>query len=202
MSVTLYLEGAATGPDSKESKIRCREGFRKLLEKCGFKERMPRLFASGPRSFAFDDFKTAIANMQSGDFIAMWIDSEDPVENLNATWEHLKKRDGWDKPKGANDDQVLFMTTCMETLIIADRSALAQHYQKLQDSALPPVEGLETRRRQDTQESLFKATHDCTNAYRKTKRSFEVLSKLDPDTLARHLPSFARTRRILQQNLK
>ncbi len=40
MSATIFLEG---GGDSKELHIRCREGFRQLLEKCGFKGRMPRL---------------------------------------------------------------------------------------------------------------------------------------------------------------
>lgn len=43
MSAVLYLEGGASGADSKELQIRCREGFRKLLEKSGHKGRMPRL---------------------------------------------------------------------------------------------------------------------------------------------------------------
>ena len=33
VSASIYLEG---GGDSKELHIRCREGFRKLLENCGF----------------------------------------------------------------------------------------------------------------------------------------------------------------------
>ena len=201
MSVHLYLEGAAIGPDSKESKIRCREGFRKLLEKCGFK-RMPRLYACGSRSVTFDDFKIGIGNKTPEDFIAMWIDSEDPVQDLNATWEHLKKRDNWPKPNGAYDEQVLFMTTCMETLIVADHDTLALHYHKLQDSALPKSQNLESRHRSDIQGSLIKATRNCTNAYAKNKRSFEILSKLNPDTLEKRLPSFARTRRILKEKLK
>ena len=90
----------------------------------------------------------------------------------------------------------------METLVVADRDTLAKHYVDLQNSALPPVVSLESRHRHDIQESLFSATRNCTNAYAKNKRSFEILSKLNPDTLAKHLPSFARTRRILQLKLK
>ena len=120
MSATLYLEGGASGADSKDLQIRCREGFRKLLEKCGYKKRMPRLFASGSRDDAFDDFKFALAGKGAGDYVALWIDSEDPLADLEATWEHLRRRDNWTKPAGATDDQVLFMTTCMETSLLSN----------------------------------------------------------------------------------
>lgn len=202
MSATLYLEAGASGADSKDLQIRCRQGFRKLLESCGFKGRMPRLSASGSRNAAFDDFKTAFA--QPGrDYVALWIDSEDPLTDVEATWNHLKRRDeNWTRPAGATDAQVLFMTTCMETLIVADRTALEAHYgAKLQLSALPPLPGLEDRPRHDVQDTLALATRNCANAYAKGKRSFEILAKLAPDTLAKHLPSFVRTRRILDQRL-
>ena len=113
MSAHLYIEGG----ESKEDQIRCREGFRKLLEKAGFSGRMPRLTACGGRGSAFDDFKTAHARLKIGNYIAMLIDSEDPVADLEKTWDHLNSRDQWDKPAGATDEQVLFMTTCMETWI-------------------------------------------------------------------------------------
>ena len=51
------------------------------------------------------------------------------------------------------------------------------------------------------QDKLCKATRDCTNAYTKGKRSFEVLGKLTPDELEKHLPSFRRVRRILKKKL-
>lgn len=53
--------------------------------------------------------------------------------------------------------------------------------------------GLDTRK--------FRATRNCKNAYAKGKRSFEILGKLDPDVLAKHLPSFSRVRRILKEKL-
>jgi len=204
VSATLYLEGGATGPDSKELKIRCREGFRRLLEKCGYGQqgRMPRLVACGSRGSAFDDFKTALGALANGDYVALWIDSEDPMADIEASWAHLSARDNWTRPADATDDQVIFMTTCMETLIVADHTALADHYgAKLQTNALPPLVGLESRLRHDVQGNLVHATRNCKNAYSKGKRSFEVLAKLLPATLEMYLPSFVRTRRILNQTL-
>ena len=82
MSNAIYLEG---GGDSRDVQIRCREGFRKLLERCGYAGRMPRLVACGGRGAAFDAFKTALVRARKGDFVALWIDSEDPVADLEAT---------------------------------------------------------------------------------------------------------------------
>ena len=195
---TIYIEG---GGDSKELHTRCRKGFRKLLENCGFTGYMPRLVACGGRDSAFDDFKIAHANKSNSDYVAMLIDSEDPLKDLDA-WDHLKTRDGWDKPLGSENDQVLFMTTCMETWIVADRDALTKHYgDKLQESALPPLYDLESRSRHDIQNNLFHATRDCSNAYKKGKRSFDVLEKLSPDELELYLPSFVRVKQILENRL-
>lgn len=198
MSAHLYVEGG----ESKEDQIRCREGFRKLFEKAGFSGRMPRLSACGGRGSVFDDFKTAYALRKVGDYIAMLVDSEDPVEDLERTWDHLNRRDQWDKPAGAIDEQVLFMTTCMETWIIADRRALQEHYgHRLQENALPPLANLENRNRHEVYDKLVHASRNCSNAYRKGKRSFELLAKLDPAVLKQHLPSFARVDRILKAKL-
>ncbi|HRF12942.1 MAG: DUF4276 family protein [Candidatus Accumulibacter phosphatis] len=198
MSAHLYVEGG----ESKEDQIRCREGFRKLFEKAGFSGRMPRLSACGGRGSVFDDFKTAYALRKVGDYIAMLVDSEEPVEDLERTWEHLNRRDQWDKPVGASDEQVLFMTTCMETWIVTDRRALQEHYgHSLQENALPPLTNLENRNRHEVHDKLVHASRNCANAYRKGKRSFELLAKLDPAVLKKHLPSFVRVDRILKAKL-
>jgi hypothetical protein len=200
VSTHIYIEGA----DSKEDQIRCREGFRRLLEKLGFaaQKRMPRLSACGGRDSAFDDFKTALSCAGAGHFVALLIDSEDPVASLEQTWAHLKMRDGWDKPTGASDEQVLFMTTCMETWIVADRETLRKHYgHKLQENALPPPNNLESRDRSDVHDKLAHATRDCANAYEKGKRSFVLVGELSPAALEPLLPSFARAKRILYARL-
>lgn len=103
MSARIYIEG---GGDSKELHIRCRAGFRQLLESCGFGGRMPRLISCGGRGAVFDDFKTAQANASEGEYVAMLIDSEEPLANIEQTWAHLKQRkqDGWDRPPDADDE--------------------------------------------------------------------------------------------------
>jgi hypothetical protein len=200
VSATIYVEG---GGDSPELQARCREGMRKLLvEKCGFAGRRPRLFASGGREAAFDDFRTAHKNGQPTDYVAMLIDSEDPVADVEAAWAHLAARDKWQRPAGASDEQVLLMVTGMETWIVTDRAALARHYgKKLQESALPARANMGARQRHAVQAGLVSATRKCANAYAKGKRSFEVLAELDPAVLAQHLPSFVRVVRILNESL-
>ncbi len=74
----IYVEG---GGGSKELAVRCREGFRKLLENAGFTGRIPRIVACGGRDEAYDDFKNALA---SGKYarLALIVDSEDPVQDI------------------------------------------------------------------------------------------------------------------------
>lgn len=198
MNAIIYLEG---GGDSKELHTRCREGFRRLLERCEFQGRMPRLVACGGRASTYADFVSEFTN-GNRDFVALLIDSEDPLANLDDTWAHLLAHDGWQQPNGAIDDQVLFMTTCMETWLIGDRSALRGHYgSRFQESALPPLNNLESKSRHTVQASLAHATRNCTNAYAKGKRSFDVLAIVAPTILEKHLPSFARVRGILDAKL-
>jgi hypothetical protein len=163
---------------------------------------MPRLVACGGRDTAFDAFKIALVMKPAGQLVALWIDSEEPLADLEAAWAHVQQRDRWARPEGAEDEQVLFMTTCMETWFVADRAALQAHFGNgLQASALPPLNGLEDRPRHDVQDKLMHATRNCSNPYAKGKRSFEVLGKLDPGGLADRLPSFLRVRRILNARL-
>ena len=194
----IYLEGGGgKGLDS-----RCREAFNKLLKKCGYEGRMPKLTASGGRNSAYGDFTTAHKNASGQDYIAMLVDSEDPVKDINTPWTHLLNREGWDTPPGAKDNQVLLMATCMETWIVADRSALSSHHgQCLQESALPTVNGLESRDRHAVQDSLFRATKNCPGPYGKGKKSYELLGEIDPAAIEPLLPSFERARAILNGKL-
>jgi hypothetical protein len=199
----IFLEG---GGDSKELHVRCREGFRKLLEQCGFGGRLPRLNACGGRGSVFEDFSTEHSNNTRGNYVAMWIDSEEAMSDIEAAWQHLANVTSvpkWTKPVGASDDQVLFMTTCMETYIVADHAALKQHYGgKLQQSALPAVnKDLEQRSRREVQDKIVHATRYCSNGYAKGKRSFEILGRITPAVLQKYLPSFVRACRILTAKL-
>ncbi len=204
MNAYLYLEGGASGANSKELSIRCQQAFHTLLDQMGFKGRKPRLVACGGRSAVYDRFCTALKLGGNG-YVALWIDSEEPMLNTEDAWKHLKQVTTvppWDKPTGAEDEQVLFMTTCMETWIVADRAALRKHFKhELNENPLPALLNLESRSRGDVQDALERATQNCRNAYAKGKRSFDALEKLDPAVLKQHLTSFARVDRILKAKL-
>ncbi|MES2705346.1 MAG: DUF4276 family protein [Verrucomicrobiota bacterium] len=199
MKTVIFIEGGAKA--SRDMKIRCQQAFHKLLAKMELpKGRSPGLIACGSRNDVYDRFCIEL-NSRNGSFAAMWIDSEKPVSDPENPWEHLRQNDKWQQPDGVVDDQVLLMTTCMETWIVADRESLRTHYgRKLQESALPPLHELERRAPHDLAERLTHATRNCSNAFSKGKRSFEILATLSIAALE-PLPSFARILRILKTRL-
>jgi len=190
VSAYIYLEGGASGAGSKYLNSRCQEAFHKLLDRMGFTGRKPRLVACVGRDAVYDRF--VIQHSQNSvSYVAMWIDSEEPITNATAAWEHLQKVttvSPWAQPAGTQDEQVLFMTTCMETWVVTDRATLSEHYgSELQETALPPLVNMESRGRHDIQNSLEHATRNCGNTYEKGKRSFEILGKPSPAILEQHL---------------
>lgn len=193
----IYVEG---GGNAKIDNA-CKKGFHQLLENVGFKGRVPRIVACGSRDVAYDRFKTAI---NAGITALLIVNSEDPASDISKTWEHLKKRDSWERPAKANDEQVLLMTTCMETWVIADIEVLRKIFPKcLNENPIPkpsPLSELEKLDRHAMQDALDTATRSCTNAYKKGKRSFALLAQLSPATLKR-LPSFQRMHTILDRDL-
>lgn len=193
----LYIEG---GGDSKELHSRCREAFRKLLERAGFAGRMPRMVACGSRSEAYDDFRTSHLRAV-GEYVALLIDSEEPVADSERPWAHLVGHDQWERPNGAVDDQALLMITSMETWIACDHEALRQRFgQNVRLNALPPLHDIEHRSRADVFAALRAATRECTAVYAKGAIAFEVMSLVSPDALE-HLPGFARVKRVLEARL-
>ncbi len=201
MRAVIYVEGG--GEDSSLDSA-CREGFSKLLAKCGFEGRMPRVRPFGSRQDTYDAFATA-HRQGKAEYVALLLDSEDPVKDIERPWEHLanRKDDKMPKPEGATDEQALLMATCMETWIVADREALGRIYKGdcLQKTALPALTDLEGRDRHKVQDALVHATRRCKNGYEKGRRSFRTLEEIDPAQLRKSLPSFVRAERILNDKL-
>ncbi len=204
----LFAEGGGSGPDSKNLSIQCREGFKKLLVKSGLKESSFKVRARGSRKKAYDDFVTA-HNQKQIPYIALLVDSEDPIVDIEKTWDHLKARPGdeWPRPDGATDEQVLLMATCMETWIVADQEGLKRYFEAYKPcvryKSLPSTVNLEARDRHTVQDALTIATKDCGNYYAKNKRSFEALANINPKVLeSLPLPSFVRILRILRRKLR
>ena len=190
VSVTIYVEG---GGDSKELQSRCREGFSKLIKKLGFSGRMPKIVACGARDKAYLRFNTAVTSAKNDEYPILLVDSEDPI--TLGPWDHLKARDKWNRPAGAEDDQAQMMATCMETWIMADRVALRKVFGPcLREGTLIPVNDLEERSRQELLVALKSATNDCgkSRGYAKGMRSFQILAELNPKSLEQNLPYFCR----------
>jgi hypothetical protein len=187
--VRIYIEG---GGDSRSLHIKCREGFRKLLEKAGFSGRMPATKACGNRRAAYDDFCTAVTVASPDEYPILLVDSESAV--TLEPWSHLHDRDKWTRPPQMEDEQAQLMVQCMETWCVADRQAMRRVFgDKLIENALPSPQDLEDRSKDDVQEALANATRNCgrEKKYRKGWRSFDLLAQLDPRELKR-LPHFAR----------
>ena len=201
MKTTVYVEG---GGDSSALHSRCREGFRKLLEKAGFLGKMPTVKSCGSRRAAYDGFCADLMGkgVEPSEFPVLLVDSEAPVESL--AWEHLRSRDGWVKPTGAQDDHAHLMVQCMETWILADHKAVKDFFgQGFREGSLPPLNDLEQRSKGAVQESLVNASRDCgpRRKYEKGKRSFELLAQLDPGKLE-CLPHFSRLIAVLRKKLR
>ena len=179
MNITLYVEG---GRDGKALQVRCRQGFRKFVEKAGLEGRMPRIKACGGRERAYKDFKTAL---EAGDGIAMLlVDAERPVGGASP-WIHLRNRDGWDRPNGAGDEHCHLMVQVMESWFLADRPALVWFYgQGFQENALPGTSSIEHISKADVLNGLARATRNSSKgSYDKGSHSFEILGRIDPSVV-------------------
>ena len=199
MSVTLYVEGGGNGKDLKSE---CRRGFTKLLTNIGFKGRLPKIVACGPRNDVLDDFRTALG--QGLRHSIMLVDSEDLVDETNApnnpsgAWRHLADRDKWQRPKAASDDQAQLMVTTMETWLVADPSAVIKHFPGMSDKKSLPSVDLESRTKKDILAALNKATSGSQKGeYKKGRDSFDLLGKLNPEELKTKLPYFRRFAKAL-----
>jgi Domain of unknown function (DUF4276) len=180
--VKLFVEG---GGDSDALKTECRRAFALLLERAGFKGRMPRIVPCGGRQRAFDQFRTALGTGDREDLALLLVDSEAPVTH-RSPWDHVAQRQGdnWARPDGASDDNLHFMVQCMEAWLVADRSALRTFFgQGFNEGALPsPTLKAEEVGKHDLGRKLEQATRDTKTrgAYDKGKHSFKLLSALDP----------------------
>ena len=175
MSVNLYVEGGGEG----KLKSRCRKGFQSFIQKAGLSGNMPRIMACGSRNVAYARFK--VAHVKNKEVALLLVDAEAPVATAKP-WQHLKSRDGWDRPMGATDDQCHLMVEVMESWFLADRGALAAFYgQRFREQALPQNPNIEQVTKQDVLGSLESATRNTTKgSYSKGKHSFEILGNLDP----------------------
>lgn len=179
VKVKLYVEG---GGGKRALKRACRRGFRIFVERAGLKGSMPEIVACGSRRSAYDNFVTKHRHKASKNENALLlVDAEDPVTKPDP-WQHLKDRDGWNRPEDAKDDQCHLMVQAMESWFLADRTALEEYYgQGFQANALPRNPEIEEVPKKVAQDGIRRATRNTTKGpYDKGSHSFEILAKIDP----------------------
>lgn len=183
MSVKLCVEG---GGDRRALKRNLRIGMGKFLEKAGLQGRMPRIAACGSRNAAYDSFRIAHGR---GERAMLLVDAEGPV-GASGPWQHLKMRDGWNRPGGATDGQCHLMVQLMESWFLADADALESFYgQDFRKRALPANQNVEQVSKRDVLNGLAGATRDTTKgSYDKGAHSFDILAHLDPAKVRRASP--------------
>lgn len=179
----------------------CRKAFREFLERAGVKKGSFEIVASGSRLDAYKNFKNAL---QSGDTDAvLLVDSETLVALHQNTevpvspWQHVRHRAGdeWEQPAGADDQQLHFMVSCMESWFLADPEALATYYrgphnrESFNANALPGQQNIEKIDKATVKAALAGATRSNKtkgeyNDKSKGAHSFKILATLDPQKVA------------------
>ena len=188
MKVKVYVEG---GGDTRALRAQCREGFRDFFCKAGLEGRMPSIHPCGGRQKAFKDFRTAFKNAGAKYFIILLVDSEDSVGVEESSWAHLKRRDNWDTPEAATDDNAYLMVQCMESWFLADQDKLAAFFgDEFHPKALPARPEVEDIPKQDVLNGLKAAAWNCgkKGEYHKGGHSFKILSCLDPEKVTAASP--------------
>lgn len=187
MKVKVYAEG---GGEGELLDVLFRQGWNEFFKAAGLEGRMPRIVRGKGRTRTFDLFLTAVNNGGPNDLPLLLVDSEDPVAPGQTSWQHLKARDNWDKPRGVSDDQAFLMVEVMETWFIADRQMLARYFgASFRANQIPAWPSLEAVSKKVVFETLDRATAGCgKKRYAKGKVSFELLERLNPDAVENACP--------------
>ncbi len=191
MKIKLYIEG---GGDSSLQDSEFRSGWAAFFQNAGLQGKMPSVIRGGGRTQTYDSFCTAVRMRKPNELPLLLVDSEDPVAPNHEPWQHLKVRDGWDKPAGAADEDAFLMVTCMVTWLIADREALQKFFHDCwRDNALPQWPTLESIDRKRAFNALIQATAACEKkSYAKGRVSFDLLKAINPQKVAAACPSAGR----------
>ncbi|HAX42722.1 MAG TPA: DUF4276 family protein [Bryobacteraceae bacterium] len=203
MTVILYVEGG--GDHNKALDSRCREGFRKFIEKSGLTGRMPRIVACGGRHNAFESFRTALRRREADRICLLLVDSEGPVQVQNP-WDHVSRRvgDEWQRPEAAGNDQLHLMVQAMEAWFYADLDRVASFYGPgFQRTALTGRADIESIPKAELIAGLKRATAGCEKKgpYSKGDHSFALLGGISPQRVRASSPWSARFLDVLNRFL-
>ena len=178
VTAKIYAEG---GGEGQYLDTLFREAWTQFFSAAGLSGRMPRIVRGKGRLRTFDLFATAVRNPRPGELPLLLVDSEGAVAPTTSVWQHLKARDGWDRPGTTADDQAFLMVQLMETWFLADRTSLRRYFgSALREAHLKSWPALEDVPKADVLAALERASAGCKSSYAKGKISFELLGRLNP----------------------
>lgn len=183
VTIKIYIEGGGTG---KDSNIRFQRAWRKFFESAGLTGRMPSVVPGKSRGNTHAVFVTAFKARKPDELPLLLLDSEEAVKDGHIVWQHLKTRDGMDKPAQATEEHAYLMVQAMETWLLADPDAVKRYFgSKCKIEKIPAWPNLEAVDKQRIFETLEQITADCNEkVYSKGKVSFELLGQVDPGKVA------------------
>lgn len=186
VEVRIYAEG---GGEGQFLDTLFRNAWNDFFRSAGLAGRLPRVVRGKGRKRTYDLFTRAVADRTPDLLPLLLVDSEDAVLPHDSAWQHLKRRDGWDQPPGAGDDDAFLMVHVMETWFLADRAALRSYFgQRLNENAIPHWPALEAVPKADVLAALDRATIDCKKKYAKGRVSYDLLSRVDPAQVEQRCP--------------
>lgn len=193
MKIKIYIEG---GGDSHLQDTEFRAAWSAFFEKAGLGalRKRPATFRGSSRTKTFDAYRTAVKTRKPDELPLLLVDSEDLVSSGHGAWQHLKARDGWERPAGGGVDDVFLMICCMETWFLADRESLTRFFHDCwRDNALPKWPELSAVEKTRIFKALASATAACgKKQYSKGKVSFDLLKAIDPAIVEQRCPDAKR----------
>ncbi len=186
MSARVFVEGGG----DRRSQTACRKAFSTFFGRLLGDFPKPRIVASGSRNQAYADFSRSLTD-DLGSFPVLLVDSEGPVAVGKRAAEHLRERDHWTGP--LPEGQVHLMVQCMEAWFLADKTTLAQYYgHEFREAALPANPRIEDVPKNDLLDGLARATLATSKGrYHKTRHAFDILERLDPQSVGQQSYSAA-----------
>ena len=177
MTATLYIEG---GGERKDLRVRFLKGWRTFFDAADVGRRT-KIVRGGSRNETFKRFTSAVRGRPADTLPLLLVDSEGPVQAGHSPWQHLRARDGWNKPDETGEDQAFLMVQFMETWFLADTDGLRRYFgSEFSGRGIKQWPELEAVPKDTVLKALAQATAACGKTYEKGKISFELLAHIDP----------------------
>lgn len=201
----LYIEGGGRAdPDPPEmnrwamvddNAEAFRRGWQSFFNKAGADEQVLEIVVGGGQQETFALFSSQlnryVEQRTAEPKPLLLVDSEEPVADGYAVWDHLQTRNQhrFQQPMGADDHSGFMMVQSMETWFIADPPALQRFFgSSLDTSVFEKLPVLETILKEDALKTLQQATLRCSRHYSKSRRAYGLLAEIDPQRVANACP--------------